>query len=165
VNFCSRNDLGRGPVIHQSTNYDANKWHVLNKRTLNEPFQHISLLVKREALDVDRLGQHFQAEQYPLVEWVPEAAAECKKKIAMILDGHHRQEMAYSRGQKFMAHWLRADARFLEEAKMAYYGITPTSSYTLPVDIKRRALRKYGDLRCTIYDWGEVCCFDQYDTL
>ena len=164
INFCnSKLDLGRGPLLYElNPNKDLNKvkeFRILHRTgQLNHfsqnPFHHISLLVKRQAIDVQQLSQNTQAEKYPEVVWNP-YVPDMEEQVVILMDGHHRAAMSVSLRNTFITRFANSgNEHWLEQALWALNSSMPDLTYTLPVDIKRNMLKSYGDWHCALYDMG-----------
>jgi len=167
VNFASSNDLGRGPTIHNYLNDEVDpvkhnrlitmhNTGVLKHRS-NDPYQHVSLLVKRRVLNVQALAQDIATETYPLVEWSGNLV-DTGERVAVIIDGKHRNMASKTMALMYLERFQKffQDQRFYREAMMAYLGHPlPEGANTYTIGIKRDGFIRRGIWHCAIYDWGK----------
>ena len=120
----------------------------------SESTYHITVLVRRAAINSEALTKDILTPRYSRIEWAPNLAELIKEKkmLAVVADGNHRATLCEQ--------LCTADTEKLVQVKNKI-GLGRTSTEATKMDeitIKRleKNIESLGDWHCVIYDWGKM---------
>jgi hypothetical protein len=180
ISFATINDLGRGPNIirrhlnpRQIKRSGITQLHNLHldqalNQTSTEKSRHLTVLVRRRTINVDKLTQDSNNPDYPHITWADDIKSQINEArtrghiLATVADGNHRatftEELASTEVKKYTELWGKVTTTKMSPDTAE--GIRVTKEH---LEILRIQLEKLSSWNCALFDWGECSCFPLQD--
>ena len=170
VCFATDNDLGRGPTIARGVlnpraivQNGVNQLKILFKnRKLDqyskEQSRHITLLVRRRAIDTSALADNIMQDTYPEIVWaanLDQLIASTTGPLALVADGNHRATTCDQLGTEVRKSWIKCVAG-VRDMDMAMSNSPELALLRDSLAKSQALLKQMCSWHCTVYDWGKI---------